>query len=244
MRNAFVHRQLLVCLLCTPLGCADDLDTGIVLGMATNLTVPTEIDGLWLKVVSQDQTYFDFIYNLDPEKPAAAVLPGTKSIYTAMDPSIPVEITVAGLKSRDPVVKRKARTSFIKGKRLLLKMYLLRRCLAVACPEEQTCTEEGCSSIDIDPKTLPEYDGNLLEGPEAGPLPTDGGGDAGPVDASAEAAGPDAPLPDAPSPDAPLPDTAPPDATTADAPSADDATPPTDGPAPETAQIDASSEAG
>jgi hypothetical protein len=229
-------------------GCADDLDTGIVLGLATNLTVPIEIDGLWLKVVSQEQTYFDFIYNLDPEKPAAATLPGTKSIYTAMDPSIPVEITVAGLMGRDPVVKRRARTSFIKGKRLLLRLYLLRRCVAVSCPEDETCTENGCASIEIDPKALPEYDGDLLVGPEAGPLPSDGG-DAGPTDGPPEASNADAPTADAPTADAPPPDALPADAPTADAPPPDapsdvDATAPADGPGPETAQADTSSETG
>lgn len=236
MRHRYLLPSLLLCTLHSVLswGCAEDLDTGIVLGMATNLTVPTEIDGLWLKVVSQDQTYFDFIYNLDPEKPAAAVLPGTKSIYTAMDPSIPVEITVAGLKGRDPVVKRQARTSFIKGKRLLLKLYLLQRCIAVTCPEEQTCTENGCASIEIDPKTLPEYDGDLLEGPEAGPPPSDGGGDAGLMDGPLEASSADAPPADAPPPDASPPDTAPPDATPADTSPL-----PADGPAPDTMGKDA-----
>jgi len=177
-------------------GCSKEKATQIVVAMATNLSVPKEMDNISFKVEQRNTVKADLNYTLKPQDPGSFELPATVAIHAGKDPSIPITITVTGEKNNKTVVTRRARLPFIEGRILLLKMDLLRSCAGRSCPTNQTCTEKGCVSMDVDPKELPDYhQSKAFLSPEAG------AGDAAPPDASL-----DAPMPDAkPVPDAPLP---------------------------------------
>lgn len=82
---------------------------------------------------------------------------------------------------------RRAATGFIENKILLLPLFLARSCQTRTCPDEQTCTETGCRSPNVDPSTLTEVEPGR-EGDYPFPVDRDGGiddggvvGDGGPV---------------------------------------------------------------
>ena len=51
---------------------------------------------------------------------------------------------------------RRAVTGFLKGKSLLLPMFLASQCQTLSCPEGQTCSESGCVNEQVDETTLGE----------------------------------------------------------------------------------------
>lgn len=74
------------------------------------------------------------------------------------DPEIPLTVLVEALTSsisEEAIVSRRVRTQMIEGKRRLLELYLARSCIAVTCPEDQSCHRGSCVSEELDPQTLP-----------------------------------------------------------------------------------------
>ena len=232
-------------------GCSAGDATQIVVGLATNLQVPKELDQVDLRVDRDGQQIATRQLNLDPGKPDQVELPGTVAITADDRPSIPILITVEGRRSGKVVVKRQARLAFIEDKILLLKLDLLRSCtnLPKACPKEQTCTATGCTSVDVDPKTLPTYDRDkAFASPEAGVSPdlsrdaaADHGADAGPDQAASDQTAPDQAAPDQAAPDLPSPDQAASDLLSPDLPLPDQAAP--DLPLPDVAVPDQTADA-
>lgn len=207
-------------------GCADEEASQIVVAIASDLEVPAQLDLVRVSVTRQQQQLVSQPYNLDPSKPKAAKLPETFTLRARRDLSTPVMITVIGEKGGAEVVKRQARLAFIEGKALLLKMHLLRSCASLAkpCPATQTCTEQGCQSMDVDPTTLPEYSsGEAFKKPKQDGGPADKGPDMaldlGPdqaqqdagSDTSPDTVKPDLQRPDLATPDLNQPDLAKPD---------------------------------
>ena len=90
-----------------------------------------------------------------------------------------LRVVVEGRKGTERVVQQSARTAFVEGKTLVLRMGLLRICDHVLdCPDGQTCRHPGerCSSDTISTSELPPYAG-LPGKPDATPggSPPDGG---------------------------------------------------------------------
>ena len=55
---------------------------------------------------------------------------------------------------------RRAVTRFVPNKSLLLPMYLPSACRSLDCGAQQTCTENGCQSVFVEPSTLQESTGS------------------------------------------------------------------------------------
>lgn len=163
--------------------------TEIVVVTDTDLSVPAELDGVRFVVVGPNGDEKTALADLDGERPVTlGLLHGGGALG-------PLDVTVVGERSGAEVLRRRARTGFVEGETLMLRMDLLARCTGASCPAEQSCGETGCASVEIDPASLPPWSGNpppLEPGGDAGPLPDGGPGpsDAGP-DAAARDAGRD-----------------------------------------------------
>ena len=152
-------------------GCSADKATQIVVAVATNLSVPKEMDSFNLKLERGGQVKANLNYVLDPQKPNSFELPATVAIHAGEDPSIPITVTVTGKKANADLVQRRARLAFVAGRILLLKMDLLRSCVPKfdQCGKDQTCTAEGCVSMNLDGAKLPDYSSRgAFASPEAG----------------------------------------------------------------------------
>ena len=201
-------------------GCSGDKVTEIVVGIATNLTVPKELDELDFRVDREGQQKVSKTYLLDPVQPGYMELPGTVSLVADDRPEIAILVTVTGKHKGKVVVIRQASLAFVKDKSLLLKMDLLRSCAhrATPCKSGQTCTEQGCVALEVDPNSLPEYDRDrAFASPEAGKITPDHGIDAGPPDKQI----PDKPMADKQIADKPVADKPVADKPIADKPIAD-----------------------
>ena len=156
------------------LGCTGERPTEIVVAVASDLRIPAELDGLRLTVEHRGGAQAQNLYHLDPRRSVYHKLPATLGIMASKDPSLPVTVTIEGSWSGSVVVQRRARLSFIEHRILLLQMNLLRACArrATPCPTGMTCGEGGvCRSVEVDPRSLPEYDPGQVRGLDAG-VPT------------------------------------------------------------------------
>ncbi len=170
-------------------GCEEKKATQIIVAVATNLSVPKEMDNFDLKVERQAKVKASQNYVLDPGKPDSYELPATLAITAGEDFTTPVTITITGKKGNKEVISRVARLSFVEGRVLLLKIDLLRSCVGKTCSGKgQTCVAGACGSPAVDATKLPDYTkGGAFSNPEAGVI----------VDAAVDGPGPDAASPDA-----------------------------------------------
>lgn len=226
--------------------------TEIVVATDTDLTIPADIDTIDFEAAyvqdGDKQVVAATKWPVDRTHPEVVYLPVTVGLLPGDQLERPVLITARGLRGDTVRLTRRARLPFDEGRVLLVRTDLLRICLDVVCPPDQTCGQHGCEPINKNPSELPDYtpelankrvvdagpDGAIVpdSGPD-GPLVLDAGIDQGllldaPPDGPLPDAPPDAPpdaLPDAPATDAPPP---PPDASVTDAPLTDG--PPTDAP--------------
>ena len=147
--------------------------TEIVVSVDTDLRAPDLIDEIQITVEPPDSAMpRQSVARLGAGEPP---LPRTLGLVHESGPLGPFAIRVAGRRGGADVIERRARTSFVEGRTLLLRMDLLGACVGVTCGEGLTCKTGGCSAIDVAPENLPEWSGT--------PTPLDGsapGQDAGP----------------------------------------------------------------
>ena len=159
-------------------GCSEDPRTEIIVSVDSNLSVPGQLDEILIGVVDPDMELKEATATLGEGQPP---LPRTLGLVHEDGSLGPYEIRVVGRHAGADVVVRRARTSFIHGKTLLLEMDLLAECRENVCALSTTCTADGCQPVDVDPETLPEWQGD--DPPrDAGMVETDAGPgtDAGP----------------------------------------------------------------
>ncbi|MEY4509310.1 MAG: hypothetical protein RLZZ450_1432 [Pseudomonadota bacterium] len=177
--------RLLFALLCL---CACQSDTvartELLLVVDSDLRVPEQLDRLEVHVEGPAGVAQDASADLnDVENP----LPRSVALVHEGGPLGPVHAIVRGTRAGAVVLTREARLSFVAGKTLILPMHLASGCVGVSCGD-LTCSEGGCTSIDIDIDSLLPYAGQ-----EPRLSTTDGG--SGDVDAAVivvDAATPDA----------------------------------------------------
>jgi len=158
-------------------GCSEDPRTEIVVSVGSNLSVPGQLDQIHIGVVGPDMELREATATLGDGQPP---LPRTLGLLHEEGPLGPLSIRVVGRMGGVDVVERRARTSFIEGRTLLLEMDLLASCLGTMCAASTTCTAGGCQPVDVDPETLPEWEGGE-PGIDAGMVEQDAGVDAGPA---------------------------------------------------------------
>ena len=130
-----------------------------MLSIVSDLSIPQQLDRVSLTIERAGRVEHQRSYPLDPTVTGYSQLPATLALLAHEQPELPVLVVVEGRRGADLRVRRRARTHFIPEQSLLLRLALLRRCVAPdpPCGPNETCTEHGCRPIDIDPRTLPPY---------------------------------------------------------------------------------------
>lgn len=185
------------------MGCTEESSEIVVL-VDTDYQIGTDMTDLRIEVLdpSRNEAYSNTLRI--EEDVAAGDLQTTYRIPLSFvveaaggDPSRLVTISVtgvvnAGTPNERLLASRTARTTFVRGERRLLAIFLSKLC-EKDCGEGLTCIPEGdegrCVSIDIDPNDLPKVDpGDELDASltdAGGDAAIDGGTDDGGIDASA-----------------------------------------------------------
>jgi hypothetical protein len=156
--------------------------TMIVVRVDSDLTVPDALDSVEIVVTHAGKSLQDLSFSLAPGK---NTLPLQVGLLSPSGGGADVEIDVTGSHLGAFVVSQQAITSFVRGKSLLLEMFLAAECAVVDCGDaNKTCTTGGrCIDKTRVAASLPEFD------PHA-PRDAAVGGTAGAVDAPpADAAG-------------------------------------------------------
>ena len=161
--------------------CGTEDLTELVVVIDTDLAVPGELDGLRLAIESpagMRETSSPLGGAADPTLPVSFSLEHGGHSWLG-----PVTVTAEGTLGGVPVVAQVRRTSFVRGERRLLTLFLSRDCRGVACPAEETCDRGACVAIDVPPESLPRWQGEVPPRFDAGPgmdASMDGAVDGGP----------------------------------------------------------------
>ena len=166
------------------LGCTSTDPTEIVGGVTTQIKVPDYLRSVGLTVQVGGEVKFCDSY---PVTDGTTTLPATLGVLgsSGIDPSKTVTVQVLGLRTdtsefdldcittrpepgepdnREVLVIRRRRLGFVDGRILYLPLPLKESCTDVACAPDQTCIAGACVPIDVDPKTLPDYNPRLAFG--------------------------------------------------------------------------------
>ena len=136
--------------------------------------VPGQLDSLETIVSSPEGVMQRSMADL-----TARGLPRTLSIVYQDNGALgPFDVSVSGRLGGSVVVSRQAAFTFVEGERRVLVMHLAAACRTTSCSGAETCTENGCRSVDVPESELLEWTGEppTLSGggtPDAGP--PDGG---------------------------------------------------------------------
>lgn len=144
--------------------------TEVLLVIDTDLEVPSELNGLRVDLIGP---------NGEPRQSEGGVaspadLPRTLGIVDRTHSARTVRVTVTGLLHQANVVQRRAVFTFVPHETRILRIDLLRACVGVVCPAEQTCAENGCRPMEIAPAELAPYDPDVLARRDGG-VARDGG---------------------------------------------------------------------
>jgi hypothetical protein len=139
--------------------CQEREVSSITLAIASEASVPREIDAISLEVRRADRVMFARSYGIDPVSRQARV-PGslTLKLHPDEDPGERIRVVLRAELKQEQVVLRSATTTFVEGKNKLLRMTLRYSCLDYPklCQAGETCLGGRCQDEFIDPVTLPE----------------------------------------------------------------------------------------
>lgn len=147
-------RLVCACLACVALACEASPRTELVvvvdsdMGPGTIDAVALEISGLGAE---EQQARADLALS-----PLPRVL-----VLERLDGALgPIEILARAERGGSPTgVERLVRTSFVEGQTRRVDVFLAAGCASTTCEPSQTCGAEGCLSPDVDPASLPPWDG-------------------------------------------------------------------------------------
>jgi hypothetical protein len=127
----------------------------IVVGLVTDLTVPSQLDIVTLEA---DQSDGVPVQQKEWPRDGALALPGSYGLYTDNGQAPSLTLTVAGYLGATQVVARSAVVPIVSGKTLFVRLGLAAGCAGQSCPLGQSCADgKGCVDQAIDPATLPAY---------------------------------------------------------------------------------------
>jgi hypothetical protein len=156
--------------------CAEPL-TEIVVVVDSDLPVPAGLDAVRVTVEGPSGIPVETSATLTGA--GTARLPVTLGVRPRETGSGTVRVRAVGARAGTERVAALARTNFVEGERLLLRMVLEAACVDVRCAADETCSGGACVDARRDPATLPRFDGSLDLGVDLGAA-SDAGGD-GPV---------------------------------------------------------------
>lgn len=139
--------------LCT--SCGGDL-TEILVVVDSDLAVPDALDGLRVEVSGVESMSADGSLRSN-----AIPLPRTVGVVHRGGELGPIEVRAIGTLGGVEVVRATAITSFIRGRTLVLPLFLSRSCARVSCGNAETCVGGVCESAAVDPSTLEEWNGSV-----------------------------------------------------------------------------------
>lgn len=140
-------------------GCKDR--TELMIGVATDLRAPDTLDGARLVVSREGVPVHDVSWDITgssiPEN-----LPGSYGIFSDGD-ELQVDVSLQGFKNGDAILDRRALVTFIEGRTLFFRMTLVAGCVdRTDCSDNQSCIEGSCQDREVDSRTLPEFEDNLV----------------------------------------------------------------------------------
>lgn len=132
--------------------------TEILVGLATDLKVPDDIDRVVLVVQQDGEEIERRTWQLSGPGGERQVLPGTLALFTTDTSPQPLEVAVIGYLVDDERVRRTAVVSLVQGQTLFLRLGLVRACLGpLTCGDGLTCIEGQCELEQVDTALLPAY---------------------------------------------------------------------------------------
>jgi hypothetical protein len=137
-------------------GCDPVPATEVIIEVDTDLDVPEELNALTIEVL--DPTYDT--RDVTRDIPNVEHLPATLGLVHYEGELGPFVVTAIGRRGGMARVDRTASFFFVPERTLVLPLRLLYDCLYQDCPQGETCTENGCASIDIDSSTLEPWTGD------------------------------------------------------------------------------------
>ncbi|MCB9594069.1 MAG: hypothetical protein H6719_15150 [Sandaracinaceae bacterium] len=132
-------------------GCQSEL-TEIVVVVDSDLAVPGELDAVEVSVTGSMVMTASGSLSEQPLPRSVGLVHGGGSLG-------PITIRAIGTQGGATVTEAVARTSFVRGRTLVLPLVLERRCRGVSCAADQTCAAGACASADVDPTTLADWTG-------------------------------------------------------------------------------------
>jgi len=135
--------------------CGKDAITELVVVVDSNLSVPMELDEVRIDLVGPAVS--PSVRRCARERRRAA------SHARARAPRRPLDRQDHrdGAPRGSDLVQRRATTAFISGETRVLRLHLLRECLAVRCASTETCASGGCRGIDVAPSELEAWTGTV-----------------------------------------------------------------------------------
>jgi|GEM_PF-1931793 len=166
-----MQRLALFVLVLAASGCTA-LSSQLVVVVDSDLVVPSELGSVRVTTSHDGRmvAQLDFAVALEASETKVTVPFSFGVVPVDGDHSRRIRVVVEALDSLgEPVVSTSASVGFIRGRSLVLPMYLARRCIAIECPVGETCTRNGCVPETIDPGTLmPVVPGTELRTDAAG----------------------------------------------------------------------------
>lgn len=150
----------LACLLVVCSACTEEEVplTQLVIVSNSDIVVPTVMDDVRVTVFAPDGN--DHLRNQPLTGDEAQPLPVTLTLVHAAGPTGLVDVTVSGYRGDRFLVERRARTSFLRGEILSLRMDLTANCVGVRCEDaDETCVDAVCRDVDIHPGSLTPFEG-------------------------------------------------------------------------------------
>jgi len=178
MRHAWLLGVLLA------LACTATQPTEVVGGVTSQIKVPEYLRSVGLTVQAEGKVVFCQSY---PVTDGFTTLPATLGVLgtTGVGARSTVTVQVLGLRAeesqfdqdcivrpsepgelnnREVLVIRRRRFTFVDDRIVYLPLPLKESCTDVACPPDQTCIAGACVPMDIDAKTLPDYEPRMAFG--------------------------------------------------------------------------------
>lgn len=152
--------------------------TQLVVVVDTDVPVPAELDAFRITV---DENRAVESSEAALSGPRAIARPAVISLVHRGGELGPVGIVVEGRLGADVRVERRVTTSFVRGRALVLPIFLSQACLARTCAGGETCIDGACAPPSVDPVSLIDWTGSPPRFDGAAPMV-----DAGPYDAGLE----------------------------------------------------------
>ena len=142
-------------------GCSKNR-TEVMIGVATDLAAPDQLDAVKLEIYRDGVLAFDIPPWPVPGKTGGEyVLPASFGVYTDDGSEPRIEVQVHGIKNNANIINRRAVFALIAEQTLFFRMALVLRCMGNDCGQGQSCIEGECRPEEVDSHKFPVYTAGL-----------------------------------------------------------------------------------